>query len=347
MTASPEPTDDALKDAAVDWFLRRSAAPLPAEEAQAFAEWLDASPANQEAYLAVDAFWSGAGQLETLSRFDAKRRQILKDIDRGRVTRRAGVLGAAALIAGLAGAGIYEFAAPKRLVTQSFQTAVGQQATVTLPDGSVVTLNTDTTVRTRADGERRLVYLDKGQAYFKVAKDKRHPFVVTAAGRTVTALGTAFDLRVDGRALKVVLLEGKVRVEAAGAVARGPAAPLAAKPTTTLPLPMRSTEMEPGSQLVALDDGDWRLSRANVTQETSWRRGKIMIDDQPLGEVVAELNRYSTRKIVIADQHLADQRISGIYEPGDIEEFARALRHTGLAELQEEGGGDLRIVALK
>ena len=192
MTAATTPLDEnARKDAAVDWFVRRSAAPLSAADAQAFEEWLEASPENQDAYLAVEAFWSSTAQLETLSRFDEKRRQILKDVDRGRMTRRTGMFSIAALVSGLTGAGVYGLAGPKRLVNQSFRTAVGQRATVTLPDGSVVTLNTDTVVRTRADGERRLVYLDQGQAYFKVAKDRRHPFVVSAAGRTVTALGSA------------------------------------------------------------------------------------------------------------------------------------------------------------
>jgi transmembrane sensor len=219
-----------------------------------------------------------------------------------------------------------------------------------LPDGSIVTLNTDTVVRTRADGERRLVYLDRGQAYFRVAKDRRHPFVVTAAGRTVTALGTAFDMRVDGGALKVVLIEGKVRVEALAAEPTAKPAVRAApamNPASAPALPVRSTEMEPGSQLVALGDGDWRLTRANIARETSWVHGKIVIDNEPLGDVVTELNRYSTRKIVIADQRLAEQRISGVYEPGEIEEFAKALHHTGLAELKEGRGGELRIVALK
>src|SRR5690606_34195438 len=109
-------------------------------------------------------------------------------------------LAAGLAIAILGGSGVLtvqNLLGPKPLATQAFRTELGQRSTVTLPDGSVVTLNTDTVVRTRADGERRLVYLDKGQAFFEVAKDPRRPFVVTAAGRTVTALGTAFDVRVD------------------------------------------------------------------------------------------------------------------------------------------------------
>lgn len=342
-----QPAGDPHKDAAVAWFLRRSVAPLTSEEAAAFEAWLEESSSNREAYATVEDFWAGAAQLETLPKFADKRQRILRAMDRARTTRRAAMMGAIAAVAiGIASVGVVGLSGPKPLATQSFKTAMGQQATVTLPDGSVVTLNTDTVVRTKADDDRRLVYLDRGQAFFRVAKDPRHPFVVSAGGRTVTALGTAFDVRLDGGALKVVLVEGKVRVEAP---APAPSPDLAhgsgsATPEVS-PSVTRSTEMEAGSQLVALGDADWRLTRTDVERETSWTSGKIVFDDEALGDVVAELNRYSSRKIMIADPHLTGERISGVYKPGDIEGFAKALKHTGLAELREGSDGEVRIVA--
>ena len=340
--------DDPRKDAAVDWFLRRRAAPLSESEVAAFDAWLEQSPANREAYVAVEEFWAGAGQLEALSKFEDKRRAILRSVDRSRTTRRVAAAGALAMAVGLAGVGVYGLGGPRPLANQSFATAVGQQATVTLLDGSVVTLNTDTVLRTLADGERRLVYLDRGQAFFRVAKDRRHPFVVNAAGRTVTALGTAFDVRVDGEALKVVLVEGKVRVESAAPAKQdmehGP--PTRTTPAAGTHAPVRSTDMEAGSQLVALGQMDWRLTRTDIVEATSWTQGKIVFDDEALGDVVAELNRYSDRKIVISDPRLAGERLSGIYKPGDLEGFAKALKHTGLAELKTESSGEIRIVAM-
>ena len=214
------------------------------------------------------------------------------------------------------------------MADQSFQTVVGQRATVTLPDGSSVTLNTDTVVRTRAD------------------QDRRHPFVVAAGGRTVTALGTAFDIRIDRGARKVVLVEGRVRVESA----RPPAAlpPPQGKAAAVVKPPMdRATEMSAGSQLVAPDDADWRLTRTDVERETSWLHGQLVFDDEALGDVVAELNRYSTRKIVIADAELAQRRLSGIYTPGDINGFAHALKATGVGRVGEETDTEVRIVAIR
>ncbi|HEX6860999.1 MAG TPA: FecR domain-containing protein [Caulobacteraceae bacterium] len=337
-----EIASDTRKDVAVDWFLRRSAGPLSGTEAEAFEAWLAQSPENERVYAALDLAWSAAGEAEDHPVVSARNRVLVKAVDRARATRRAVLATLAVAVIGGAGAAWQGLTAPKPLVTQSFSTAVGQQATVTLPDGSRLTLNTDTVVRTKADADRRLVYLEKGQAYFQVAKDRRHPFIVTAAGRTVTALGTAFDVRVDQGGLKVVLVEGKVRVESA------PSGPFPRRQTEAVPAaPVQATEMTAGSQLIAPDDAEWRLARADVDRETSWLRGQITFDDAPLGVIVAELNRYSTRKIVLADEQLASVRLGGIYTPGDVDGFSRALRAYGVAEVAPGPEGELRVVALK
>ncbi len=334
-------TEDTRKDAAVDWFVRRSTGPLPLNEEEAFQAWLSQSPENRATYVAMERIWSVTAEIEDDPHVGVRRQAVVKAVERTRRTRRAFVAGLATVVVAVAGVGLYGLSGPKPLADQSFRTAIGQQATVTLPDGSIVTLNTDTVVRTREDRERRLVYLEKGQAFFKVAKDPRHPFVVSAAGRTVTALGTAFDVRMDRGELKVVLVEGKVRVETVA-----PATPQRAGPAEAKP-PAQATEMSAGTQLVVSDDADWRLMRTDVARETSWLQGQIVFDDEALRDIVAELNRYSTRKIVIADESLARERLSGIYKPGDLDSFSRALRAYGVAEVKEEMGGELQIVALK
>ena len=336
---------DPCTDAAVDWLMRRAGGPLSATEAADFEVWLAEAPENRQAYDEVEWIWAAAGAAEGQPRIEARRRSVLRSIDRAHPARRAIAAALVAAVLGVGGLGVHVLTGPKPLATQSFRTAVGQQATVTLPDGSVVTLNTDTVVRTRSDADKRLVYLDKGQAFFKVAKDRRHPFVVNAAGRTVTALGTAFDVRVEGGALKVVLVEGKVRVESvhpAGEARRagGQASALAGAPI------QQATEMSAGSQLVAPDDADWRLTRVNVTRETSWLHRQIVFDDQTLGDIVDEMNRYTERKMIIDDPVLARRRLSGIYTVGDLAAFSEALKGYDVAELKEDPNGSVHVVAL-
>ena len=339
---------DEQRARAVDLFVRQHTATSPDDAAELDA-WLQASPEQAEAYAEVERLWVATSEVAHDPEIMTWRDGLERDLRRRRTTRRAIAAGIAAAVVGLSATGIHELVSPKPLVDQSFRTAIGQQAAVTLPDGSSVTLNTDTVVRTRADKGRRLVYLDRGQAFFRVAKDRSRPFVVTAAGRTVTALGTAFDVRVDKGVLKVVLVEGKVRVEAIGpAVAppggaaskgRGPLAAIASEPV--------ATELGPGSQLVAIADTDWRVTRTDVARETSWLNGQIVISDEPLGEVIEELNRYSRRKIVLEDPQLATTRVSGIFRPGDLDGFALALKTSGMAQVGQETDSEFRIVAMK
>jgi transmembrane sensor len=300
----------------------------------------------------VERLWAAATEVADDPDIRAWKADIDRGLQRRRFSRRAIAASLAAAVLGVASTGVYQIVGPKPLADQAFRTGVGQQATVTLPDGSTVTLNTDTRVRTQADPDRRLVYLDQGQAFFEVAKDRRRPFVVTAAGRTVTALGTAFDVRVDkDGALKVVLVEGKVRVE------KAPPSPGAASAAAVLarttgeasarPAAPIATEMGAGSQLIAPNDSDWRVTAADVKRETSWLNGQIVVKDQPLIEAIAELNRYSKRKIVLGDPTLAQVRVSGVFRPGDIDGFARALKSSGLAQVGQETDGEFRIVAMK
>ena len=318
---------------AANWFARNRAADLGDAERHAFDAWLAEDVEHRIAYADAERGWEVAK-----AAFDDPRvRRETPARARIRVAIAAGL--ALSLLGGGGLLAVQQFTGPKPLATQAFRTEVGQRSTVTLPDGSVVTLNTDTTVRTRADGERRLVYLDKGQAYFKVAKDRRHPFVVTAAGRTVTALGTAFDVRVEGRGLKVVLVEGKVRVEGPPA-----ARPAAAEPGVR---EVQATEMLAGSQLVAPDNSEWRLTSANTARETSWLSGQLIFDDEPLGRVVAELNRYSQKKMVIEDPALAARPISGAFKPGDVRGFARSLEAYRYAYVASEDAGTLHFEPLR
>jgi len=333
---------DAVHDAAIAWRVRHQIKPLDETELAAFTAWLDEEPEHRAVYSEIDELWQTAGELGQHPLYVETRERAIAAADRLRTIRRSLAAGLAAAIIGLGGGALYIENTPKPLATQAFHTAIGQRAAVTLPDGSRVTLNTDTVLRTRAADGKRLVYLDRGQAFFEVAKDRRHPFIVTAAGRTVTAVGTAFDVRVDHGELKVVLVEGKVRVEPARPIQPAPKQQALAKQ----PPPM-VTDMSAGSQLVVVDDTDWRLTPADTSRETSWLKDQLVFDNETLGEIVEEMNRYSTRKLVLSDKRLAQHRLSGNFTPGDVDGFARMLRTGGVASLIEEPDGEIEIVAMK
>lgn len=330
-------------DIATAWFARRRSGALTAQGAVELEAWLEADPANRAAWDAVELTWRAADAL----RAEPEVLSLREDALRARYLPRRRLMGAglaAAVVAGavlLSPVALGSFAALRALHDQEFRTGVGQQATVKLPDGSVVTLNTDTVLRTRQDEGKRLLYLDKGQAYFKVARDPARPFVVAAGGRTVTALGTAFDVRVGPREFKVTLVEGKVRVEAP-ASAVGLALARAGAPMA--PGPVQATEMTAGSELAASDYRHWNVTTTDVDKETSWLRGQLIFERERLGAVVEELNRYSTKKIVVLDDKAADTPITAAFKPGDIDGFVRAVRDYGFVEVVSDGD---KVVELK
>jgi transmembrane sensor len=160
---------------------------------------------------------------------------------------------------------------------------------------------------------------------------------VTAGDKVVTAVGTAFSVRVQKHAVEVTLVEGKVRVQEASAP------PLL--PTAKPPVRVAPTEMTAGSKLVAVQDKGWVLRPVDTAKAESWMQGQLIFEDRPLGEVAAELNRYSDRKIVIADQAVASTPITGAFATGDVNAFVSAVRSYHLAAVTSENGKEVELGA--
>lgn len=340
---TPDFEDDAIEAAACDWFARRRSGEMTAKDERDLEGWLALDPAHRAALEEVERAWAGLEAFRSTPELLARRERARS---RYRGVPRAWIMRAAAAVAALAvlGGGLgWQYAGPSLLARgftdQEYRTAIGERTNLTLPDGSVVTLNTGTVLRTKADHGRRLIYLDKGQAFFRVAHDPLHPFIVNAAGRTVTAVGTAFDVRVDG-GFEVTLVEGKVRV-----AAPAPAPP--ARPgSPPAPAPIQTTELVAGNRFTQPDNSHWVVARANAAAETSWVTGRLTFENERLAEVVAEFERYSPRRIVIDDPALADQRVSGTFEAGDIDSLVRTLRMARIARAEEEGGDAVHLAPL-
>ncbi|MBO4577372.1 MAG: FecR domain-containing protein [Paludibacteraceae bacterium] len=172
-------------------------------------------------------------------------------------------------------------------------TDLGEHSHVTLPDGTEVTLNAQTTVRyatAMTDGKRR-VQVD-GEAFFRVAKDAEHPFIVTSGDVDVTCLGTSFDVRhyADDNSVAVVLAEGKVRVSAYDA----------------------EMTMEPDSRVVYDCDAK-TLSKQSVpsTDYTCWLSGEVKYNNQTLEQIASELSRNYNIRLVITSDELKQERFTG------------------------------------
>ena len=242
----------------------------------------------------------------------------------------------------LAAIGVAAFLASPRLpptmnpfARDTYRTAVGETRSVTLEDGSRVMLDTSTRVRVAFTATARDVELLDGQAHFDVAKNPARPFRVRTSFAEVIAVGTSFDVAARPSRTTVTLIEGRVNVRS---VVHGPDAE------------SQPESLTPGQQLDISGDGRFLGKKpVRLASVTSWQRGTIALDDVPLSEALASLNRYSATKIVIEDDSLQSRRVSGVFVIGDVETEALVLqRFLGLRErsrsterivLAVDGGG--------
>jgi transmembrane sensor len=344
MTPPPSPPlpdgDEPLHDVAAGWAARQRSGAMTGQEERDLQAWLERDPEHRAMFDHVQAVWRASAALRTDPQIMAMRDAAMHAYPgRRRRWYLAGGLAAALAVAVLAGWTMLDRPAGAPLPwaeahkDQLFTTGVGQTATVTLPDGSIVTLDTDTRLKSWDTPGRRLVRLEKGQAFFRVAHDASRPFIVSAGGQTITAVGTAFNVRLAPNRVEVILAEGRVKVS-------GTKPGVLGAPRRKAPV----TEMTAGSRLVAAGSDDWRIARVDVGEATSWRIGQLVFVRRPLGEVAEELNRYSQKKLVIGDDGLAAAQITGGFAAGDVDGFVRAVEGYGLASVVSD---DDRAVVLR
>lgn len=210
-------------------------------------------------------------------------------------------------------------------------TNIGDQRMLTLNDGSRVYMNTDTRVVVRFDEGKRSVELKRGEALFEVAKDPRRPFLVVSGQRGVVALGTSFVVRRDDEKTAVTLIEGKVAVSESLRDKPLPAALEAAGQSAVAVL-------SPGERLTMTGDHSARLDHPSLQRITAWRHGQVAVDDMPLSEAIAEMNRYSTTPIRLERREAAGLRVGGFFRLGDSASFARAVASTYGLRIEERSG---------
>jgi transmembrane sensor len=329
-----------IREVAADWVAREDRGELGPEGATALDAWLAEHPDHVAAY---DATKRAMGRLDDMAadpRILALRASALstRTLAGAPLWRMAATLAAAVVLTGGGIATIMGDRSPSTAVAvleqvvhpsaAVYRTSVGERSTVTLPDGSVATLNTDTVLRVGFTRKTRGVHLVRGQALFEVAHGKARPFEVYAGDRVITAIGTVFDVRLQGGDVKVALVEGRVRVQS-----RAPA-PARADPTPQV-------IMAPGELLDAPLEAPMRVQNVDVGRETSWRSGVLVFDETPLAEAVAELNRYSRERLVINDPAIADFHVTGVFKTGDMNRFARTVYEILPVDLETRSDGTI------
>lgn len=280
--------DDARREDAAAWVVRLEAADLGDAEALAFDAWLSASPENALAFddaLSVSQAYADAGPA-VATQLSARR--VAPRPDR-RALMGFGAAAAAAVVAVVAAP---QLAGP---ATDTYETAKGERRTLRLDDGSTVELNGGTRLTVRFARDGRYVTLAEGQAIFDVAHDARRPFLVAAGDRTVRVVGTQFDVRRLAGKLSVTVARGAVEVRPSGG------------------LDGKAYRLHPGQRLDHVEGGaQSRVASAAPEEVLGWRSGRLVYRQQPLREVVEDLNQQFSTPIQIEDADLAATPISGV-----------------------------------
>ena len=274
---------------AADWVVRQETA-LSRAEQQALQDWLNASPHHQKAYAEAEQAWqlmSTAGDTETAR---PRRWQPLLAV--------AAVLIAAILLSSnmpmLSLQGI----------TADYSTGINERRSITLADGSELELAPGSAIDVELNTHHRVVILRSGAAWFHpapVSSDCPSAFIVRSGNTRTRALGTQFEVERLPDGEKITLIEHSIQV-------------LAETPNDQS---LNQILNAPGESLHYAENGGFQYRQRSPDSTASWRRNQLYVDAEPLGHVIARLNRYQAKRLVILDSELAAREISGIFDPRD------------------------------
>jgi transmembrane sensor len=341
--------------------------------------WLDAATAHRVAFLRLESAWDAARRLKAVSagvapvtvpppgvwrgtpffesgeRFQARyetARPPRTSTTPGRFRRWGTGLAASVVLAAIGSGSWYLWSTGFWLPGDRFSTPIGGMSLVPLKDGSKVTLNTASEVRIELTSQERHINLERGEAFFEVAKDPSRPFVVQVGDKRVVAVGTKFSVSRDGDDVRVVVTEGTVRLESTRTPSHGKVqhrdthsadARLGAG-TSEFAVDSHTLPLTAGTIAMASEE-DVLVQKASIRQAEealSWRVGYLTFNETTLADAVAEFNRYNDHKIIIDDSNVASIRISGTFRPTNYEAFVRLL-HDGFAIQAKAGDKTTRL----
>lgn len=314
---------DPIHEAAAEWFTRLQDAALTVEVTTAWQEWLGADPRHREAFRRIEDVWRDAAAIEDYGQREGGHYDPEISVSAWRAERAAAarretllVFAWAAIVTTAVVGGYWFFTGG---FGQRLETRVGEHRSISLSDGSHVALGADTAIRVDMSDRGRRVELLRGEAFFQIAKDPNRPFSVRAGEASVTAVGTAFDVRFNTERVVVAVVEGRVTVGDAE-IASLPVAVAAGEKTVVVK-----------SRVLGA------TSMQSPTAATAWQSGRLSFDREPLRYVLEDVNRYATKPIVLAEVETGDLLITGTVLSDSISGWVASLESAFGLESVDEG----------
>lgn len=292
--------EDPVQKQAHYWLVRHQSGEMSAAERRAFDAWMETDTHHRDAYAHATALW---GAMDEFGARQFPARDAARRFRRSPALPWLSSMVTAVLLAAVA-LGVVSLREWQG-ETASYRTAKGEQQTVTLSDGSMMVLNTDTQLRVVYSRGARTIHLERGQALFTVEKDVHRPFEVIAGNGRIVDLGTRFDVRLQEHGTEVAVVEGKVRV------------------TTPRTGPIH---IDAGEGMSWSPRGDF-VSHHSIDPVVAiaWEQSRLHFDHTPLNEVMAELARYHPISYRFSDSALATLQVSGSFRVDDLNRLFATL----------------------
>lgn len=300
-----------------DWFARLRGGPITPRLDARFRHWISADGANERRYERQEFLWELSGELASDAEIEslthdaqhdapsdrARRNRTLEGNQRRMLAWAAGIATISALSAGW-------ILLNREPEGTAYATNVGEQRSVVLPDKSRMMLNTATRVRV-SFGKIRSVVLEQGEATFTVMPDPKRPFEAHAGGGVARALGTEFNVLSAADGVTVSVLSGVVSVAPGEQSGTGTAS--------------RSSILRSGQAAHYAPRSPAKIGVAEVSRINGWHSQRIVLENVRLDAALAEFNRYTDTPLQLADDSLADLRLSGVFRVGEAGGLLRAL----------------------
>ena len=322
----------AIEEEAGAWIIKLDGdAELSLQQRQAFKEWMSRSPAHRDAVKSLAQFW---GKMNVLTELALPQppdtSPVQSQSNEGLFWFTPKFVGAALSICLLVTVVWFQGAFTDSTANGLYATAVGQQQTIYLDDGSEVQLNTNSQIDINYSDNYRDIHLLQGEAHFIVAKNKRRPFRVAAGRGQVRAIGTAFSVYLNRDDIEVTLIEGRVALQS-----RQP--DQGANPQAVNQPPQELAQLTAGQAAVitAVDSNSSdspslaasikAVNPQEMSRRMSWRKGFVTFKGTPLDQVITEVGRYSQTTIELTDPAMAGLQIGGQFRVGEIEAILESL----------------------
>ena len=319
---SDKTTATSSAEEARDWYARLLAGDCDDVMKRQFNDWLSLSSANRQAFNQLDEMWRALDLVdglidEEVPEMSSPQIGLSQGLFKGLFSQRAAIgLGVVAtlLIAVLVTLTLLPQGTEEPTYLD-YATTVGEVKTVSLADGSTITMDAKSAIRVRLIDTERTVDLVNGRAYFDVAKDPNAPFSVIADQTRVRAIGTAFSVNHAPQGVRVVVEEGTVSLDSRE---------------------QSQTLITAGNGALAYDDGSITAGYAiDADEAMAWRVGRFSFVEQPLSEIITDINRHRDVPIIISNSEIGELTLTTSFSADRFDAFLLGLEASEPVQIEQ------------